>query len=169
MRHPRARAADNKIRDELQGLAGRALVLLDHTQRPLAVSGAQRRVLKQPPKLIDEPSRVRHLDHSLGLKQQLDVPAEVIGVRAEDHSAPLRGRLEHVLTAVRDQTAADEGDVASGVKSLQLTDGVDHDDISRAQRLQRAGRLAPQHGVEPALSDDVADSSGALGVPRHQH
>ena len=63
--------------------------------------------------------------------------AEVVGVGTHEHGLASKRRLQHVVAAVRDETAADEHHVGDGVHLGQLAYGIDDDDVRLAPRVAR--------------------------------
>src|SRR5688572_11493730 len=88
------------------------------------------RVGGEPADLALESALVVHDDSSPGRGKEVGLHAEVRVMGAQENGLPEPRRLEDVVTAVGDETSADERDVRGAVEALELPERVDDEDGS---------------------------------------
>src|SRR5436309_15689744 len=79
----------------------------------------------------------RCLSDRIVLKKLLYHGIEVLRIWSCYYRFPCRSRLQHILSTVPNQTAADKDDLRQRVGSSQFTDSIEQDDRSIAIRLRR--------------------------------
>ena len=121
-------------------------------------------VLEETQHLTRELAAIIHRHAGIALREEHMRILEVEHVVADDDCLAMRRRLEDIVPAMRDQTAADIDHVADAVYLAQLADRIQQDDIMpRTRRLQKLG--TPGH-LEAGPAAERSDFARAQEVAR---
>jgi len=127
--------------------------------------GARGRVGKKPAQRVGQRECVGDLHGPAAFDQEPRDVAAIGIVGTDDHRNAERRRLEHVVSADRHQTAADEGDIGRRVQRGEFAHAVDQQHLRVRPHHGRAAAPLETHGPP---REQCGHAVEALRMPRHQ-
>ena len=146
------------------GLSGCALVLADDGERLALHAPPFPFVLKEPADGCTKLLSIVHRDAGVPLREEYMRILEVEHVVPDDDRLAVRRRLQDVVTAVRDEAAADVDDVTDAVDSAELADRIEDHDVVTVARLFQKFRAACDG--KPLVPAERGDFRRAQKLPR---
>ena len=144
-----------EVMQEHSRLSGRALVLADDGERLALHAPPFPFVLKEPADSCGKFFSIVHRDAGVPLREEYMCILEVEHVVPDDDRLAVRRRLQDVVTAVRDEAAADVDDVADAIDLAELTDRIeDHNVVIFARLFQKFCTARDGKSLVPAERGD---------------
>ena len=94
-----------------------------------------------------------------------DLP-EVLHVRTDDRRNAVPRRLQDIVPALRDEAAADEGEIGRGVRARELSDRVEQQDRLRRSAPSPRESTSAARAEMPSWRSEGLDGAEPLRVPR---
>ena len=131
--------------------------------------GAARRILNQVDPHFSELRGARHLDaHTCARKSRSHV-AEILHRRAEDGRLGKPRGFKNIMSARRNERAADENRVGERIKTSEFADGIEDENVTIFVERRFHIERAPTNGFPAAFFDGAHGGVETLGLARREN